>query len=57
MNYNSVQLQEEEVEINNHTEIRVFCIQMAAMKDKRLTFLIKIFLLTVISPPGKMEGR
>lgn len=45
------------MEINNHTEIRVFCIQMAATKDKRLTFLIKIFLLTVISPPGKMEGR
>lgn len=56
MNYNSVKLQEEKVEINNHTEIHVFCIPMA-MKDERLTFLIKIFLLTVISPPGKMEGR
>ena len=56
MNYNSVKLQEEKVEINNYTEIDVFCTQMA-MKDERLTFLIKIFFLTVISPPGKMESR
>lgn len=56
MNYSSVKLREEKVEINNHTEIDVFCTPMA-MKDEGLTFLIKIFFLTVISSPGKMEGR